>query len=112
MGADQFKMLPSLPYSSSSPAQSMSLLLLPLLVISSTLGCTKWDSCEEKEHYCYQCVPHLWRIHESQVCSWDELHIYGRLPRSMSHSPQPSNLWTVSAEPSNPYAAKASHSGM
>ena len=28
------------------------LLLLPLA--SSVHGCTKWDSCEEPEHYCYQ----------------------------------------------------------
>merc|ERR1712212_44728 len=54
MGADQFKMLP-VP-SSFPPGSSPTLLLflLPILVTSSTPGCTKWDSCEEPEHYCYQ----------------------------------------------------------
>merc|ERR1712083_593614 len=110
MGADQFKMLPSLPHisSSSSPAQGMSLLLLHFLAISSTLGCTKWDSCEEKEHYCYQgaCLTsgEYMKVKFALGTNCTSME----LPRSMSHSPQPSNLWTVPAEPSNPNAAKAS----
>merc|ERR1711997_668605 len=53
MGADQFKMflIPPLLPSCSPPTL---LLLLPLLVTSTTLGCTKRDSCKEPEHYCYQ----------------------------------------------------------
>ena len=52
--ADQFKMLPMFSLFPNSSPPPLLLLLLPLLVTSSALGCTKWDSCEEPEHYCYQ----------------------------------------------------------
>merc|ERR1711997_292720 len=56
MGADQFKMFPIPPLLPSCSPPTL-LLLLPLLVTSTTLGCTKWDSCKEPEHYCYQVMP-------------------------------------------------------
>ena len=60
--ADQFKML---PVPSLFPPILL-FLLLPILVTPSTPGCTKWDSCEEPEHYCYQVAPNK-RLSEREM---------------------------------------------
>ena len=53
--------------------------LLLLLLASSVHGCTKWDSCEEPEHYCYQVRFNIFSCLDVEVLSYLALLLTGKI---------------------------------
>ena len=64
------------------PIEHLTMNIFPLLLLvlaSSVHGCTKWDSCKEPEHYCYQVRFNIFSCLDVEVLSYLALLLTGKI---------------------------------